>query len=428
MNPLLPPQHFVPDPEARVWADGRLYLYGSYDISGDTAYCSHQLRTFSSADLLHWTDHGVSFRSAGEGKDTAHIVPWDLPLYAPDCVYRDGLYHLFFCLSDATEGVARSPSPTGPFRDAVAIEGAHKDAIDPAVLIDDDGQAYLYWGQFNCRAAKLNRDMTAILPETLNRNLINEKDHGFHEGPSIRKRNGIYYLVYTDTSRGKATCLSYATSRSPLGPFTKRGVIIDNDGCDRETWNNHGSIESFKGRWYVFYHRSSQGSKVNRRACAERIEFDADGLIKEVEMTTQGVEGPLNARQEIGAWRACLLNGRVQTESVGPLDDTGRFDEHLAFIESGNFAAYKYLDFGPGHLTHFQCQAASLTLGGTIELHLDSETGPHIGTCQVTPTTGWQQWKTFECPIPPVQGHHALYLVFHGPNGWLMNLKNFRFK
>lgn len=91
--------------------------------------------------------------------------------------------------------------------------------------------------------------LDSIDPSTLCTNLINEAEHGFHEGASIRKRNGIYYLVYTDISRGRATCLSYTMSHSPLGPFEKKGVIIDNTGCDPQTWNNHGSIAEFNGRW-----------------------------------------------------------------------------------------------------------------------------------------------------------------------------------
>lgn len=133
------------------------------------------------------------------------------------------------------------------------------------------------WGQFHLRGAKLRPDLKGIAPATLRTSLPNEKEHGFHEGAPIRKRNGIYSLVYTDIGGGKATRLSYATSRSPLGPFTKGGVIVDNDGCDRESWNNHGSIAEFGGQWYVFHHRSSQASRAHRRVCVEPIRFDAEG-------------------------------------------------------------------------------------------------------------------------------------------------------
>src|SRR5512143_2574085 len=145
MNPILPIQHFVPDVEARQWEDGRIYLYGSYDISGRTSYCSWEYHVFSSADLVHWEDHGESFHSTGPDSD----VPWSgAPLFAPDCIYYHGRYYLFFCNADRSEGVAESLSPTGRFTNAAPIEGANGDAIDPAVLVDDDEQVYYYWGQF----------------------------------------------------------------------------------------------------------------------------------------------------------------------------------------------------------------------------------------------------------------------------------------
>ncbi|MDG0813853.1 family 43 glycosylhydrolase [Cohnella rhizosphaerae] len=131
MNPLLPPGTFVPDAEARAWSDGRLYLYGSLDIEGNTAYCSCEYKVFSSGDLKQWTDHGVSFRSRGE----ASGVPWsEMPLYAPDCICVDGKYYLYFCQADNGEGVAVGDAPQGPFADAVPVQGAHGDAIDPAVF------------------------------------------------------------------------------------------------------------------------------------------------------------------------------------------------------------------------------------------------------------------------------------------------------
>ena len=416
MNPILPFQYFIPDVEARQWQDGRMYLYGSYDISGGTTYCSYEYHVFSSADLVYWEHHGQSFRSTPPGSG----VPWaDEPLYAPDCIYKDGLYHLFFCLSNKSEGVAVSPDPAGPFTNAVPIEGADGDAIDPAVLLDDDGQVYYYWGQFHLRGARLRPDLKGIEPSSLCPDLITEAGHGFHEGASIRKRNGVYYLVYTDISRGRATCLSYATSASPLGPFEKRGVLIDNTGCDPQSWNNHGSIAEFNGQWYLFYHRSSQASNFNRRVCVEPIHFNPDGSIDEVEMTTQGIGWPLDALQTIEAWRACLLSGQVHTEAVGP-------GEHLTWIHNGDWAGYKYIDFGSGVST-FQARAGSLAYGGQIEIHLDQPDGPLIGTCEVPRTGGWRKWERVTCPVQSVEGVHAVYLVFKGRPGRLFDLEGFGF-
>ena len=411
MNPILPIQHFVPDVEARQWSDGRMYLYGSYDISGRTSYCSWEYHVFSSADLRHWEQHGESFRSTGPDSD----VPWsEAPLFAPDCIYYHGRYYLFFCNADRSEGVAESLSPTGRFTNAVPIEGANGDAIDPAVLVDDDGQVYYYWGQFHLRGAKLRPDLHGIQPETLCSDLITEAGHGFHEGASIRKRNGLYYLVYADISRGRPTCLAYATSRTPLGPFTKGGILIDNTGCDRESWNNHGSIAQFNGQWYIFYHRSSQASNFNRRVCAEPIHFNLDGSLSEVEMTTQGIRSPLPANQPIEAWRACLLHGQVGTAAQGPTESDPTVHERLTLIHHDDWAAYKYVDFEGQPVQAFQARAASLAYGGLIEVHLDQPDGELIGTCDIARTGGWQKWATFSCPIQKATGVRAVYLVFKG--------------
>ena len=410
MNPILPIHHFVPDVEARQWDDERMYLYGSYDISGRTSYCSWEYRVFSSADLIHWQNHGESFRTAPPNPSLDWV---DTPLYAPDCVYHNGRYYLFFCTADNREGVAESLSPTGPFTNPVPIEGADGDAIDPAVLVDD-GQVYYYWGQFHLRGAKLRPDLQGIQPETLNTDLINEAVHGFHEGASIRKRNGLYYMVYADISRGRPTCLAYATSKSPLGPFTKQGIIIDNQGCDPETWNNHGSIAQFNGQWYVFYHRSSQASRFNRRVCVEPIQFSADGRIAEVEMTTQGIGGPLPAVKPIAFWRACLLNGQVRTVAEGPTEQDPTIREYLTQIHLNDWAAYKYVDFDSHRVDTFQARVGSLAYGGLIEIHLDDPDGELIGTCSVPVTGGWHKWETVSCPVKNVNGVRAIYLVFKG--------------
>ena len=400
-----------------------MYLYGSYDISGATTYCSYEYHVFSSADLIHWEHHGKSFRSTGPNSQ----VPWaDMPLYAPDCVFQDGRYYLFFCLADNTEGVAESFQPTGPFSHAIPVDGANGDAIDPAAFIDQDGQAYYYWGQMHLRGARLLPDLKGIESGSLHTDLLTEAQHGFHEGASIRKRGDFYYMVYTDISRGRATCLAFATGPSPLGPFEKRGILIDNTGCDPQTWNNHGSLAEFNGQWYLFYHRSSQASRFNRRVCVEPVRFNLDGSIDEMEMTTQGISGPLAAGQTIEAWRACLLSGLVHSEAIQPRPHCPGFSEHLTMIHAGDWAAYKYIDFGPG-VAAFQARAASLAYGGVIELHLDHPDGALVGTCPVARTGGWQQWQKFSCSVQGAEGVHALYLVFYGRPGRLFDLADFSF-
>lgn len=139
MNPILPMKFYIPDVEARQWQDGRVYLYGSKDLSGNDEYCSYEYQIFSSRDLIYWEEGGVAFSSDKKGKYTANHIS---PLYAPDCAYINGKYCLFYCQSDGTEGVAFSENPMGPFQEAKNIIPASGDGIDPAVLVDDDGDIY----------------------------------------------------------------------------------------------------------------------------------------------------------------------------------------------------------------------------------------------------------------------------------------------
>ena len=314
-NPILGSRFFVPDVEAHVWSDGRVYLYGSLDLPGRMEYCSDRYHVFSSDNLTDWVDHGVAFSL----QDTAWAK--DLgALYAPDCAYRDGTYYLYYCVPDGRCGVAVSSSPCGPFRDIGPI--AHVHGIDPAVLLDDDGCAYLYWGQMDgVRAARLKDNLTEIDPETVSQPL-SVREHEFHEGSSVKKIGGKYYYLFTDTHRhgGKATCLGYAVSDHPTCGFRYGGIVVDNFPCDPETWNNHGSLCRIGDTWYVFYHRSTHASRYSRWVCAEPVVFRPDGSMEEVRMTTSGMGGPLAAAERLHAWRACERSGhaRVAADSGPP--------------------------------------------------------------------------------------------------------------
>lgn len=412
MNPVLPREHFVPDSEARVMPDGRLYVYGSYDRSGSMSYCSDVLHVFSTDDLIHWTDHGVAF--------SVKDIPWTNEgsiLYAPDCIHRNGTYYLYFCLSDNTEGVAVSDCPYGPFRDAQIIEVASGDGIDPAVFIDEDGKAYYYWGQFSLRAAEMNRDMKTLKESTVIKNLIDEKRFGFHEGASVRKYKDTYILLYTCILRGKATCLAHATSKHPLGPFTYRGIVIDNIGVDPDTWNNHGSIECFKGQWYVFYHRSSQNSNFNRRLCIEPIEISDDGFIREVVPTSQGVEQAIKANSLIPASTACRLGGWGTEAYIAPDKNIG--EEVIMNARGRGWAIYRYVDFS--YNAAFAQIEYSSDAHGELEIWADDL---KIAIVPLENTNG--AYKNASAYFSPVNGIKTMYLEWNLTDG-TASFKSIRF-
>lgn len=330
-NPIVPEGEFLSDPQPRVFADGKVYVYGSRDV-GSTDWCGKSNDVLVSTSLNRWTLHKDILRSGD-------ITGLKAPLFAPDCICKGGKYYLFYCTPDDShkEGIAVSDSPCGPFKEYASLPKCK--GIDPSVFQDDDGQIYYFWGQYSLKCAKLKPDLSGIDESTIVDNVLTEKEHHFHEGSQAFKRNGIYYLSFADISRRHPTCIGYATAKSPTGPYTYRGVIIDNDGSNPAVWNNHGAVAEVGGRWYVFYHRPSNGVITMRKACVEPITFDDCGLIKEVEMTSQGAGKPLDGGKAIAARLACWMKGNVRVTTY----PGGR--EVLSGIQNKDSAVYRYVHF-----------------------------------------------------------------------------------
>lgn len=411
-NPISPFGVYIADPAARVMPDGNLYVYGSTDINRNY-YCSKIYHVLSTSNMYNWNMYDNVFSSDGKKDKVKHS---DGLLYAPDCIERSGKYYMYYCLSDNSEGCAIGDTP---FQFNVSDNKFPISGIDPAVFIDDDGQAYYYWGQFSACGAKLNEDMKTLNLSTIKKGLVTEEKHRFHEGSWVFKRKGIYYYVYTALNkRGEATSIDYSTSRSPLGPFKYGGTIIDNFGCDPCTWNNHGSVVEYKNQWYVFYHRSTHACQSMRKACVEKIYFEEDGSIKQVEMTSQGAGNPLNAFTQIDAARACFLTGKVR------IVQSGINKEELARIEHYNTATYKYLNFYKKPQT-IKVKVASLT-GGKI-LVLTNSYKPHA---IIDIPAGNGDYKEYSASVNDIPvGTSQLRLRFEGEEDKdLMRLDSFYFE
>ena len=277
---------FTADPSGHVWDDGRLYVYASHDIDPPQG-CDRmdKYHVFSTDNLRDWTDHGEILSSAD--------VEWGRPeggfMWAPDCAYKNGKYYFYFPHPSETRwndtwkiGVAISDKPAADFK----VWGYIKDLgdefgmIDPCVFIDDDGKAYLYFGGAGkCRAVPLKDNMLEIAEPV--REMEGLED--FHEGTWVHKYNGLYYLSYSDNAVDKANRganrLHYATSTSPMGPWTHRGVYLEPTGCD----TSHGSIVKYKGQWYALYHNQALSGMGNLRSiCIDKLEYNPDGSIKTV--------------------------------------------------------------------------------------------------------------------------------------------------
>jgi len=417
-NPISPPGVYIADPTARVWNDGKLYIYGSLDESCDD-YCSPRHHLLVTQDMQKWQLVEDIFTSQGDGDG----VPYnDKVLYAPSAAYKDGTYFLYYCQPDRefAEGVATSLNPIGPFLSGIPMDIKGYNQIDPDVFMDDDGEAYYLWGQFSLKMARLKPNMKELDLTTVKDSVLTEGEHNFHEGGFMTKINGLYYLIFADISRGEIpTCLGYATASSPFGPYNYGGVIIDNNHCNPGNWNNHGSVAAFNGQWYVFYHRSTHGCNTMRKACVEPITILTDGSIPEVEMTSQGAAGPLDAKTRIDAARACILNGNLRIEQFE------NRAEKLTKIHSGDKAAYKYINFGDG--------VDSITLrinpgikGGKIVVSLDKPWRKRLAILEIQPDEN-HEWQTLTFHIEKADGVHALWLHFYGEDGEIFEIDWFTF-
>ncbi len=278
---------YTADPSAHVWADGRLYVYASHDVAPPRG-CDlmDQYHVFSTDDMVHWLDHGEILR--------ASQVPWGRPeggfMWAPDCAFKNGTYYFYFPHPSGTDwnntwkvGVATSDKPAGDFKVQGYLELGNDSfaMIDPCVFVDDDGQAYFYYGGGgHCKGAKLKDNMVEL--DGALQEMTGLED--FHEATWVHKYNGTYYLSYSDNNPG-ANRMRYATSKNPLGPWQYRGIYMEPTGCD----TNHGSIVEYKGQWYAFYHTKDLSGQGNLRSiCVDKLEYNPDGTIKLVRQTKTG--------------------------------------------------------------------------------------------------------------------------------------------
>ncbi|TDB82782.1 family 43 glycosylhydrolase [Micromonospora sp. KC721] len=282
-NPVIP--GLFADPHLTV-LNGRYYLYPTTD--GYASWSGTYYKAFSSTDLVNWTDHGVIL-------DHGPDVSWaDNSAWAPAVAAKNGRYYLYFSGGLASGntakqlGVAVADSPTGPFRDALGQplirSGQYSgQAIDPMVFTDTDGRSYLYWGQGVARVVPLNDDMVSFDPAQVR--VITPA--GYNEAPFVFERNGVYYFMWSENdTRSEDYRVAYATGPSPLGPWTKRGIVLQKRLDAGIKGPGHHSVVRAPGSdtWYVAYHRFAvpAGNGTNRETAIDRLEFHSDGTIRPI--------------------------------------------------------------------------------------------------------------------------------------------------
>jgi hypothetical protein len=407
-NPIVQTS-YTADPAPMVY-DGRLYLYTSHDedVTVSNFYTMNDWHLYSTVDMVNWTDHGTpaSLKTFSWSTDNA---------WAPQAVARNGKIYLYVPLNNNTGakiGVAVSDNPTGPFKDPVGKEIAQSGsmAIDPTVFIDEDGQAYLFWGNGNLRMVKLNSDMISTSGSVTS----NIAMQGFTEGPWFYRRGSLYYLVYA----GSGEKISYATSNAPGGPWTYKGDVFGAPSIG----TNHPGVADYKGHSYFFYHTGALpgGNSYRRSVCVEEFTYGTDGSIPKLTMSTTGptAVATLNPFVQVEAETIAFSSG-LKTEVCS---DTGA-GMNVTSISNGDYIKVKDVDFVDG-VTSFDARVSASGSNAKIELHLDSQTGTLLGTCDVS---GVSSWTTKTCTVSGGSGKHDLFLKFTGGSGDLFKFNWWKF-
>ncbi|MBQ8799527.1 MAG: family 43 glycosylhydrolase [Lachnospiraceae bacterium] len=457
LNPYLPSWEYIPDGEPYVFGD-RVYVYGSHDLYNGHVFCLGDYVCWSAPvdDLGNWRYEGVIYPKTSdplnrEGK---------MCLYAPDVtVGPDGRYYLYYCLDHApVVSVAVCDTPAGQYEfygyvhyaDGTRLGEKQGDEpqFDPGVLTEDN-KTYLYTG-FCGRGDKsrtgslvtvLDSDMITILeapklvvPGCMYCEGSGFEGHSFFEASSIRKIGDTYYFIYSSEVMHE---LCYATAKSPTDKFTYGGVIVSNCDLHIDTYkpadmpaaygaNNHGSIVEINGEWYIFYHRQTNGTWYSRQGCAEKITIEADGSIKQVELTSCGLNGgPLPGEGEYAGYLACNLFTDKPHPFVGGegfpkvMQDGRDGDENPGYI--GNMtnsatAGFKYFDCKG--VKRFAVNTRGYG-NGTFEVKTAWD-GEVLGSVTLEYTNVWERYEG-EANIP--DGVNAIYLTYRG--GGNVSLKSF---
>lgn len=454
LNPYLPSWEYIPDGEPYVF-NHRVYVYGSHDRFNGYAYCLNDYVCWSAPedDLSDWRYEGVIYKRT----DVENNEDCDSCLYAPDVsIGNDGRYYLYYVDSRRSiVSVAVCDTPAGKYEfygyvhysDGTILGQREGDQpqFDPGVLKEGD-RVYLYTGfcsrgdksRNGAMATVLGPDMLTIIEEPV---FIAPSEpyskgsgfegHEFFEAPSIRKKGDTYYFVYSSIVMHE---LCYATSKHPTKDFVYQGVIVSNNDLGIDTYkpsqkpmfygaNNHGSIIEINGKWYIFYHRHTNGTNFSRQGCIEQIRFLEDGTIPQVEMTSCGPnDGPLKGQGEYPAYLACNLfckDESIYTDFTGAWMDSqypkitqdGKDgDEEIGYIanmKASATAGFKYFDCKGIRKVKIKVRGYC---SGDFEVKT-SWNGMVLGTISV----GFSNvWKEYSSNIEIPDGIHALYLTYTG--------------
>ena len=433
--------HYTADPAPLVVGD-TVYLYLSHDSHPDeildprdrynNSFLMYDWLLFTSTDMVNWTDHGAvaslrdfSWRSRDNGA------------WAIQTVKRNGKYYLYAPLHGHGIGVLVADSPYGPFRDPIGKplvwQKEHWDDIDPTVFIDNDGQAWMYWGNPNTYYVRLGKDMISTEGDIVK--LDYHIEH-YQEGPWLYERKGHWYLAYASTCCPEG--LGYAMADSPTGPWESKGYVMAPTPRDR---GNHPGIIDFKGKSYVFgqdydlLHHETREHFERRSVSLAEMHYRADGTIEEVpywlDLRLPEPVGTLNpyrrVEAETMAWGYGLRTDKfgiagthelVRRAGNKPVSITEQFPEstgkknlYVYDLDEGEYIRLRSVDFSKKAARTFSITAAAASVSGgsasgvpagaTISIHLDAPGGPLLGTVEITSTGSVDTYKAFTTKLTP---------------------------
>lgn len=408
---------YTADPAPLVYND-TVFLYTGHDEDDAFGFKMQNWLLYTSTDMVNWTDRGVV-----ASLKNFEWVNHDNGAWAAQCIERNGKFYLYCPMPGGVGiGVLVADTPYGPFRDPLGkplIKNSAHD-IDPTVLIDDDGQAYMYWGNPKVYYVKLNDDMISYSGEIIQEPTTPKN---YQEGPWVWKRNGHYYMAYASTCCPEG--IGYATSKSPTGPWEYKGMIVD---ASEKTRGNHPGIIEYKGKSYCFGH-SYDLLKLTTSKFYERRSVDMDEMVYNPDGSIQNrhywsVDGPVQVgsldpfkrvEAETMAWSEGVKT-MFETEWEGDFEwDRGKKIADRLFVTSvhhGDYIMVKGVNFSKGAKS-IEVSAASL-YGGEIEIRTGKIDGPVIAAININSSGKGGIWETFTTPVKRVTGIHDLYFVFKG--------------
>ena len=405
LNMPLVQTKYTADPAPMVY-DGKVFLYTTHDEDNANGFMMKDWLLYTSTDMVNWEDHGA----VASLKD----FKWydgDNGAWAECVVERDGKFYMYCPIHGHGIGVLVSDSPYGPFVDPIGKplvwQKEHWDDIDPSVFVDDDGQAYMYWGNPNVYYVTLNEDMISYSGEI---HKLDYKIEHYQEGPWFYKHDGMYYLAFASTCCPEG--IGYAMSDSPTGPWKSMGHIMD------RTWRtrgNHPGIIDYKGQSYVFglnyelMHLETFRHHERRSVSAAPMYYNEDGSIQKV---PYWLDNELKQVEAFDPYRKV----EAETMAWGYGLKTRETDRaiYINNIDDGEFLMLKGVDFKKGARRLKVCASNEKESPAYIEVRIDSPDGPLCGRVKIEPTNGF---KTFTCQLKGMSDVHKLYFVFKGESG-----------